>query len=54
MIVVDTNVASAMMRPTLNPTVIARLGAQPVAELWSTSVTLHELFFGIERLPISQ
>lgn len=51
MIVVDTNVTSELMKPTPSPTVVDWVRAQNVAELFTTSVTLSEVRYGIERLP---
>ena len=54
MIVLDTNVLSAMMRPELNPAVVTWLNAQNRFELRMTSVALHELAFGLELLPLGK
>lgn len=51
MIVVDTNVTSELMRPSPSPAVTAWVGARPAAELYTTSITLAEIRYGIERLP---
>ncbi len=50
MIILDTNVVSACMRPLKNKSVIAWLDAQPSESLWTTTVTLFELRYGIETL----
>jgi hypothetical protein len=50
LIILDTNVISACMRPEKNKPVIAWLNAQPEEELWTTTVTLFELRYGIEKL----
>ncbi|NJM34229.1 MAG: type II toxin-antitoxin system VapC family toxin, partial [Rhodomicrobium sp.] len=50
MIILDTNVISACMRPAKNKPVIAWLNSQPEEELWTTTVTLFELRYGIEKL----
>lgn len=50
MIILDTNVISACMRPAKNKPVIAWLNTQPEEELWTTTVTLFELRYGIEKL----
>ena len=39
------------MQPTLNPVVMAWLNTQRATELWLTAVSLHEIVYGIERLP---
>lgn len=48
MIVLDTNVISALMRSTLEPKVIAWLDAQPAESIWTTSVCLFEIQCGLE------
>jgi toxin FitB len=50
MIILDTNVVSACMRPAANKEVIAWLDEQPLESLWTTTVTLFELRYGIESL----
>ena len=51
MIVLDTNVVSAMMRLHLEPIVEAWLGQQSRARLHLTTPVIFEIRFGIERLP---
>ena len=51
MIVVDTNVASELMRPSPSPLVRSWAEEQPVAELRTTAITVAEVRYGIERLP---
>ncbi len=51
MIVVDTNVASELMRPEPSSVVVAWLRARRTDELFTTAITLAEILFGIERLP---
>ena len=50
MIILDTNVVSACMRPEKNKAVIAWLDRQPPESLWTTTITLFELRYGIENL----
>lgn len=50
MIVVDTNVISELMRPSPNPTVVDWVHMHSPRELYTTSVTLAEVRYGIERL----
>ena len=50
MIILDTNVISACMRPTKHKAVIDWLNRQPIENLWTTTVTLFELRYGIEKL----
>ncbi len=54
MIVVDTNVASELMRPTPSPQVVSWVRARRGSELFATSVTVAEVLHGIERLAESQ
>lgn len=51
MIVVDTNVISELMRPAPDSHVLRWVRAQPSGELRTTSVTVAEIRYGIERLP---
>jgi predicted nucleic acid-binding protein len=51
MIVLDTNVTSELMRPSPSPVVTAWVLARHSAELYTTSITLAEIGYGIERLP---
>lgn len=51
MIVADTNVTSELMRPSPSIEVTAWVRARRATELFTTSVTLAEVFYGIERLP---
>ena len=44
----DTNILSELRRPRPEPKVVAFIGAQPLACLFISSVTLAELRFGIE------
>lgn len=50
MIVLDTNVLSELMRLQPSPPVVAWFTKQPVAEVFTTSVTEAEIFYGIELL----
>jgi predicted nucleic acid-binding protein len=51
MIVVDTNVTSELMKPAPSTTVTAWMRARSAKELYTTSITLAEVLYGIERLP---
>jgi len=51
MIILDTNVISALMLRTPDPTVAAWLDRQPRTSVWTTSVTLFEIRFGLEAMP---
>ena len=48
MIILDTNVLSELMRPTPSPRVVAWVAKQPATELFTTSVTEAEIFYGLE------
>ncbi len=50
MIVVDTNVTSELMRPSPSRVVVAWVRDRSADELYSTSITLAEIGYGIERL----
>ncbi|HEX9343308.1 MAG TPA: type II toxin-antitoxin system VapC family toxin [Actinomycetota bacterium] len=50
MIVVDTNVVSELMRPSPTAAVVAWVRGNE-RELYTTSITLAEIAYGIERLP---
>lgn len=49
MIVVDTNVVSELMRPSPSPVVVGWV-RRSERELYTTSITLAEIRYGIERL----
>jgi toxin FitB len=51
MIVLDTNVISEAMKPEPHPNVRAWLNDQVAETLFLSSISLAELFFGIEALP---
>jgi predicted nucleic acid-binding protein len=50
MIILDTNVLSELMSPTPSPRVVAWVAKQPAAELFTTSITEAEIFYGLELL----
>ena len=47
----DTNILLELRRPKPEPRVVAFVGAQPIEQLYVSSVTLAEIRFGIEMLP---
>ncbi len=51
MIVLDTNVASELMRAAPAPAVVAWILAHRPAEQYTTAITAAEIAYGIERLP---
>lgn len=50
MIVLDTNVLSALMRATPSRTVIQWLDQQSRQSVWTTSVNVYEVHFGLETM----
>ena len=48
MIILDTNVLSALMSVTPDKNVIAWLDRQPRTSIWTTSVTVLEVRFGLQ------
>ena len=51
MIILDTNVVSEIMRTKPNERVTRWLDLQPRASIWTTSVTIFEIRFGLETMP---
>jgi len=51
MIVLDTNVLSALMRQEPEAPVVAWLDRQPAESVWITSITLFETRLGVALLP---
>ena len=51
MIILDTNVLSELMRPKPSANVLRWIEKQPERELFTTSITEAEIFYGIEILP---
>lgn len=54
MIVLDTNVLSALMRQTPDTIVIAWLDKQSRTSVWTTSVTMLEIRFGLQIMATGQ
>ena len=50
-IILDTNVLSALMRKAPDPPVVAWLDRQPPESVWITSITLFEARLGLLLLP---
>jgi len=48
MIILDTNVLSALMHATPDKNVVAWLDRQPRTSIWTTSVTILEVRFGLQ------
>jgi predicted nucleic acid-binding protein len=51
MLVLDTNVISELMKAEPHPRVIAWLDSQPSISVWTTSVSVFEISFGLNSLP---
>jgi len=51
MIILDTNVLSALMRDAPETAVVEWLDGRPAESIWITSVTLFEAHLGVELLP---
>lgn len=50
MIILDTNVVSALMRRAPDPVVLDWLDRQPAESVWTTSITVLEVRTGLESL----
>lgn len=50
MIVLDTNVVSALMRREPDPDVVAWLDGLPAESVWTTAITVFEVRLGLEIL----
>jgi hypothetical protein len=51
MIVLDTNVISALMNALPDRKIVDWLDAQPRTSIWTTSVTVLEVHYGLQILP---
>lgn len=54
MVILDTNVLSALMQSPAEPQVVAWLDDQPAESVWITSITLFEARYGLELLAAGQ
>ena len=54
MIILDTNVLSALMRQTPDKNVIVWLDKQPRTSIWTTAVTILEIRFGLQVMPLGK
>jgi predicted nucleic acid-binding protein len=54
MIVLDTNVISEIMHPKPDERVPRWLDRQPSASIWTTSVTVFEIRFGLETMAVGK
>jgi predicted nucleic acid-binding protein len=51
MIILDTNVLSALMRVMPDEAVLSWLDRQPESSIWTTTITLMELRYGVQSMP---
>jgi toxin FitB len=51
MIILDTNVVSALMLQTPDATVLEWLDRQPRTSIWTTAITVLEIRFGLQIMP---
>lgn len=51
MILLDTNVLSAVMRPVPEQRIISWLDRQPRLSVWTTSITILEIDYGLRIMP---
>ncbi len=54
MIILDTNVLSEFMRAVPNPVVMDWVGQQEISELFTTTITQAEVYYGLALLPIGK
>jgi predicted nucleic acid-binding protein len=54
MIILDTSVISEIMRPKPDERVTRWLDGRPGTSIWTTSVTVFEIRFGLETMPVGK
>jgi predicted nucleic acid-binding protein len=54
MIILDSNVLSELMRPKPEARVIAWLDRQPKTSIWTSSVTILEIRYGLRTMPLGR
>ena len=54
MIILDTNVLSALMRQVPDQNIVIWLDQQPRTSVWITSVTVFEVWFGLQILAVGK
>jgi toxin FitB len=54
MIILDTNVLSALMQSAPDWNVVTWLDQQPRTSIWTTSITVLEVRFGLQILPVGK
>ena len=50
MILLDTNIISALMQSTPDPAIVKWLDRQPPESVWTTAITVFEVRFGLDLL----
>ena len=54
MIILDSNVLSALMQQSADEKAVNWLDKQPRSSIWTTSVTILEIRFGLQILPLGK
>jgi predicted nucleic acid-binding protein len=54
MIILDTNVLSALMQSAPEPRVISWLDQQPPQSIWTSAITVFEIQMGLALLPVGR
>lgn len=54
MIVLDTNVLSEILRPSPAREVMSWMASQPNTSIFTTTITMGELLYGVQRMPDGQ
>ena len=54
MILLDTNVLSALMMATPDPVALIWLDLQKPSEIWTTAISVFEIRFGLARLAVGR
>jgi hypothetical protein len=54
LIILDTNVLSALMRARPEPAVLGWLDGQPAESIWTTAVTVFEIRLGLDLLEVGR
>ena len=54
MIILDTNLVSALMNDPVDERVVSWLNRQPQTSIWTTAVTTLEIDFGLKIMPIGK
>jgi len=54
MVILDTNIFSPLMRRLPDPMIVSWLNRQAIEDIYTTSVTIFEIRFGLRRLPAGQ